>query len=213
MRRRVLDTRTVSGLILTGIVAGALSAAAILAGQIVWGLRTARRAQPAPGSPPAIPAPPRAPPLELAAAYADLRARNLGFPVEGASPKDLMDSFLDPRAEHLHHAVDILAARHSRVRAVDDGSIARLTASAAGGISIYQFDPAQRFCFYYAHLEGYAPGLKEGQKVGRGDVIGYVGTSGNAPRETPHLHFAIFRLDDPETWWTGTAINPYTLLR
>ena len=149
------------------------------------------------------------------AAVADLRSRGLAFPVEGITPARLTDSFTDPRAAgtRLHRAVDILAPHRTPVRAVDDGTVAKLDRSASGGISVYQFDPDERYCYYYAHLDGYAPGLAEGDRVRRGQVLGYVGTTGNAPRSTPHLHFAIFRLSDAKQWWTGTPVNPYPIFR
>jgi murein DD-endopeptidase MepM/ murein hydrolase activator NlpD len=99
------------------------------------------------------------------------------------------------------------------VLAVEDGTVARLFLSDAGGITIYQFDPTKNYVYYYAHLERYVEGLKESASVKRGQVIGYVGTTGNAPRDTPHLHFAIFRLTDEKKWWQGTAIDPYSVLK
>ena len=108
-----------------------------------------------------------------------------------------------------HEAVDILAPRHTPVVAVEDGTIARLFNSKAGGITVYQFDPTGQFCYYYAHLQRYAAGLRDGQRVSKGDVIGYVGTTGNAPPNTPHLHFAIFQLTDAKRWWEGRPIDPY----
>ena len=96
--------------------------------------------------------------------------------------------------------------------AVEDGIIQKLFLSKPGGITIYEFDHVGVFCYYYAHLERYAAGLTEGMSVKRGDVIGYVGTTGNAPPETPHLHFAIFRLGPEKHWWQGTAIDPYPVL-
>jgi murein DD-endopeptidase MepM/ murein hydrolase activator NlpD len=95
------------------------------------------------------------------------------------------------------------------VHAVTDGTVAKLFESNAGGHTVYQFDASRHFCFYYAHLERYAEGLAQGQHVSRGQVIAYVGTSGNAPPNTPHLHFAIFQLTDPQRWWQGRAIDPY----
>jgi murein DD-endopeptidase MepM/ murein hydrolase activator NlpD len=112
-----------------------------------------------------------------------------------------------------HQAIDILAPQGTPVKAVEDGVIARLFSSKAGGITIYQFDPTERYCYYYAHLERYADGLREGEKVRKGQVIGYVGTSGNAAKDTPHLHFAVFRLTAEKRWWEGTPIDPYNVLR
>jgi murein DD-endopeptidase MepM/ murein hydrolase activator NlpD len=148
-------------------------------------------------------------------AIADLRARRLTLPVDGVSRERLIDSFADPRGAgtRRHRAVDILAPRGTPVRAVEAGTIARLDVSAAGGISVYQFDGSERYCYYYAHLDRYALGLKEGAAVARGEVIGYVGTTGNAPRHTPHLHFAIYRLSEAKQWSAATALNPYPVFR
>jgi murein DD-endopeptidase MepM/ murein hydrolase activator NlpD len=99
------------------------------------------------------------------------------------------------------------------VIAVEAGRIARLFTSAAGGLTIYQFDPAEDYVYYYAHLEAYAAGLSEGDPVRAGQVVGYVGTTGNAPADVPHLHFAIMRLTADRRWWEGTPIDPYPLLR
>ncbi len=134
-------------------------------------------------------------------------------PVEGVDRDKLTRQFGELRGDHQHEAMDILAPRHTPVRAVEDGRIARLFYSKAGGITVYQFDPSETFSYYYAHLERYADGLREGQTVRQGDVLGYVGTSGNAPKDTPHLHFAIFRLDEAKHWWEGTPIDPYDVFR
>jgi len=112
-----------------------------------------------------------------------------------------------------HEAIDILAPRNTPVLAVEDGTVAKLFLSKAGGNTIYQFDPSGQYCYYYAHLERYADGLKEADKVSRGQVIGYVCTSGNAPKNTPHLHFAVFRLTPQKHWWEGSPIDPYDVLR
>lgn len=174
--------------------------------------------RPTPAEEPAPVAPP--PPAQAAPApivagndVETLRGRRLTLPVRGIERADLQDTFDDPRgASRRHEALDVLAPRNTPVLAVEDGRIARLFLSDAGGITIYQFDPSGTFCYYYAHLERYADGLKEGAAVRRGDVIGYVGTTGNAPRDTPHLHFAIFKLTEERRWWQGTAINPYPVL-
>jgi murein DD-endopeptidase MepM/ murein hydrolase activator NlpD len=145
---------------------------------------------------------------------ADLRGRALSMPVENYDRTKLHGSFSETRGgSRLHEAIDILAPRDTSVVAVEDGTIARLFSSKAGGITIYHFDPSTTYVYYYAHLERYASGLREGAEVRRGQVIGYVGTSGNAPKDTPHLHFAIFRLTDRKQWWDGTPIDPFEVLR
>jgi len=142
-----------------------------------------------------------------------LRSRHLEIPVEGVSRDQLTRQFTDRRGESREHeALDILAPRNTPVRAVESGRVAKLFLSKAGGITIYQFDPTERYCYYYAHLERYADGLKEGDMLTRGQVLGYVGTSGNAPKTTPHLHFAVFRLNDDKHWWEGTPLDPYEIL-
>jgi len=144
----------------------------------------------------------------------DLAARKLTIPVQGIPADKLVDSYHDARSgSREHEALDILAPRNTPVLAVEDGTIARLFLSKAGGITVYQFDPAREYCYYYAHLERYADGLKEGDQIHKGQVLGYVGTSGNAPKDTPHLHFAVFRLTADKRWWEGTPIDPYAILR
>ena len=144
----------------------------------------------------------------------NLEDRHLTVPVNGVSADELVRSYHDARSGgREHEALDILAPRNTPVLAVEDGTIAKLFLSKAGGNTIYEFDPAREYAYYYAHLERYADGLKEGAQVHRGQVIGYVGTSGNAPKDTPHLHFAIFRLTSDKRWWEGTPIDPYDILR
>jgi murein DD-endopeptidase MepM/ murein hydrolase activator NlpD len=143
----------------------------------------------------------------------ELKDRDLLIPVDGVKPEQLTRQFDDRRAGRSHEAIDILAPRNTPVRAVEGGKIARLFFSKAGGITVYQFDATETFSYYYAHLERYADGLREGQLVRKGDILGYVGTSGNAPKDTPHLHFAIFRLNEAKQWWEGTPIDPYDVLR
>ena len=144
-----------------------------------------------------------------------LRRRQLNMPVDGVSRDRLHDSFDERRGGGLraHEAIDIMAPRGTPVRAVEDGHVAKLFTSVAGGLTIYQFDPMETFCYYYAHLDRYAADLKEGQMVHRGEVIGYVGSSGNASEDAPHLHFAVYQLGKERQWWRGDAINPYPLLR
>ena len=156
----------------------------------------------------------KAPTTMTAAPPAELSRRDLEIPVEGIKRGDLVDTFEDKRSgERTHEALDILAPRNTPVKAVEDGTVARLFESKAGGTTIYQFDPSGQYCYYYAHLERYASGLREGDHVKKGQIIGYVGTSGNAPKNTPHLHFAVFKLTDARRWWEGTPINPYGIFR
>jgi murein DD-endopeptidase MepM/ murein hydrolase activator NlpD len=143
----------------------------------------------------------------------ELAARKLTIPVEGVAAAALRDSFAEGRgSSRLHQAIDILAPRHTPVLAVEDGTVAKLFRSQYGGITVYQFDPSGRYCYYYAHLQGYALGLHEGEAVRRGQVLGFVGTSGNAPPDTPHLHFQIYELTPSRLWWEGKPINPYPYL-
>ena len=152
-------------------------------------------------------------PLPLGDAMLALQKRNLRIPVEGVSAGDLQDTFADARAiGRRHDAIDIMAPRGTEVHAVDDGTIAKLFTSKAGGLTIYQFDPTQSFSYYYAHLDRYATGIAEQQPVRRGQLLGYVGSTGNASESAPHLHFAIARLGTDHSWWKGDPINPYPLL-
>jgi murein DD-endopeptidase MepM/ murein hydrolase activator NlpD len=142
-----------------------------------------------------------------------LAMRRLAMPVQGFDPRNLQDNFNDMRGGvRRHEALDIMAARGTPVIAVDDGAVAKLFRSIAGGITVYQFDPSQNFIYYYAHLDSYRDGLKEGEVVRRGDVIGYVGSTGNAPASAPHLHFTMFELGPDRKWWRGKAMNPYPFL-
>ncbi len=138
--------------------------------------------------------------------------RRLAPPIAGLALANVYDTFAETRGEHRHEATDIVAPRGTTVHAVDDGVVAKLFTSAAGGLTIYQYDPTATWAYYYAHLDGYVAGVHEGMLVHRGDPLGYVGTTGNAG-ETPHLHFAIYKLHDPERWYGGTPIDPYPLLR
>lgn len=139
-----------------------------------------------------------------------LRSSGLLFPVAGRTAASVENSFRQRRGENRrHHAIDIPARRGTPVVSTDSGRILKLHRSAAGGLMIYATDPRERFIYYYAHLDGYRRGLRAGQTVARGDTIGYVGTTGNAPAHTPHLHFAILRSTNIKRWSRGTPINPY----
>ena len=145
------------------------------------------------------------------AAY--LRALDLLLPVAGTSRDELPpSSFGDARGQRRHEAYDIHAPRGTPVLAATDGSLAKLHVSDAGGNMVYTYDASGRFVIFYAHLDRYHPGLAEGMPLERGDTLGYVGTTGNAPPGVPHLHFAIMLMDEDRRWWKGTPIDPQPLL-
>jgi peptidoglycan LD-endopeptidase LytH len=144
----------------------------------------------------------------------DLPHGRLRVPIDGEDIEVLKGGFAERRdGTRPHEAVDMLAPRNTPVHAVAGGTIAKLFTSKAGGLTIYQFDDAGRLCYYYAHLERYADGLKDGQAVSQGEVIGYVGTTGNAPANTPHLHFAVFELNADKKWWHGKPLDPYLVFK
>jgi murein DD-endopeptidase MepM/ murein hydrolase activator NlpD len=139
--------------------------------------------------------------------------RGIGLPIAGLTRTDLRDTFQEGRGEgRSHEAVDIMAPRGTPVLAVVEGNVAKIFTSKQGGLTVYQFDNEKQYSYYYAHLDRYAAGLQEGMLLRRGDVLGYVGSSGNADPSAPHLHFSIFRLGADKKWWEGEPINPYPLL-
>jgi murein DD-endopeptidase MepM/ murein hydrolase activator NlpD len=142
-----------------------------------------------------------------------ISAPPLRMPLDPVDVDAMKGGFQERRGSRPHEAADLLAPRNTPVHAVESGTIAKLFVSKAGGLTIYQFDPSGQVAYYYAHLDHYADGLHEGQTVSAGDVIGYVGTTGNAPPNTPHLHFAVFELNDDHQWWKGRAIDPYPLFK
>ena len=142
----------------------------------------------------------------------DLLAKHLTIPVQGIKAEELRPDFYDDRGQRGHEAIDIVAGRGQPVIAVEDGRIAKLFTSVRGGLTIYQFDPSEKYAYYYAHLDRYAFGVSEGKSVTRGEGIGYVGSTGNADPSSPHLHFAIFILGPEKQWWKGEAIDPYPAL-
>jgi peptidoglycan LD-endopeptidase LytH len=130
-------------------------------------------------------------------------------PICGLSLANLRDMFEEVHNGHPHEAIDIAEPRGTPVLAVVSGTVRKLFLSKPGGRTLYQFDEMGVYCYYYAHLDGYAKGLREGMRVERGDVIGFVGSTGNADPRAPHLHFAIFDLGPERLWWKGKAVNPY----
>jgi murein DD-endopeptidase MepM/ murein hydrolase activator NlpD len=136
------------------------------------------------------------------------------IPVQGIEPSALHDTYEERRGDGTrpHEALDIPAPRGTPVLSATGGRVLKLFDSKAGGKMVYAADSSERFILMYAHLDAYAPGLAEGQPLRRGQVIGTVGTSGNAPPTVPHLHFAIARSNDVKQWWKGAPVNPYLLL-
>jgi murein DD-endopeptidase MepM/ murein hydrolase activator NlpD len=136
------------------------------------------------------------------------------IPVAGVRADQLIDTFSEARSEgRVHDAIDIPASRGTAVLAVANGKILKLFQSERGGTTIYQLSSDEKFIYYYAHLDGYAGGLSEGQTVTQGETIAYVGDTGNAGAGNYHLHFSIAITSNPKRYWEGVNINPYPLLR
>jgi len=139
----------------------------------------------------------------------------LAIPVAGKRLTDLADTYTQSRAggARVHNAIDIMAPRGTPVVAAAPGTVEKLFFSqGGGGISAYVRSEDGQWIYYYAHLDAYAPGLAEGQKVARGQAIGTVGFTGNANPAGPHLHFAVHKMAPGESWHEGTPVNPYPLL-
>ena len=144
--------------------------------------------------------------------YEYLRGRALIIPVANVPLARIPDTFNDARdGRRVHRAVDILAPRGTPVVSADRGRVLKMRMGGSGGITVYAVDPDERFIYYYAHLDRYRKGLAEGQRLQKGDTIGYVGTSGNAPRDTPHLHFQVTRMPQNQHWWEGVPVDPRPL--
>jgi peptidoglycan LD-endopeptidase LytH len=199
-----LSLRTARGSLLAGVALGLFGSCAVLGLLVVRAVFFRSTA----------PAAARSATDSVAEPSNELRARNLQVPVRGITRESLTDTFTAPRGlSRVHHAIDIMAPRGTPVVAVDGGTLVRLDSSGAGGIALYQYDAAVRYCYYYAHLDGYAPGVAAGLPVARGQVLGYVGSTGNATPSAPHLHFAITEIDATAQSCHGRAVNPYPLLR
>jgi murein DD-endopeptidase MepM/ murein hydrolase activator NlpD len=157
--------------------------------------------------------------VEASAAPADATAvahlATLLFPVAGMDSSRFDDSFDDPRdgGVRKHNAIDIMAPRGSAVLSVADGRILRLAKTAKGGTTVYATDLEEQFVYYYAHLDRYHTNIYAGRPLMRGDTLGFVGTTGNALKNLPHLHFQVMRMPSDKKYWSGDPINPYPLLR
>jgi murein DD-endopeptidase MepM/ murein hydrolase activator NlpD len=159
-----------------------------------------------PTSPPANPA-------QAAQYISQLRAKHLVLPIDNFNVETIKGSFYQGRGtDRMHRAADFMASRGTPIRAVDDGKIARLFVSKNGGNTIYETDPSGEFVYYYAHLDSYAPGLANGQQVRKGQVIGFVGSTGDADGNAPHLHFQIWA-PTTKSFWDGLTIDPYEVFK
>lgn len=138
----------------------------------------------------------------------------LEMPIAGIAPTALTDSWGDPRDNGLrqHHGTDIMAPSMTPVRAAASGTIEKLFQSKAGGTTIYQRTPQRDWTLYYAHLADYAAGLHEGQAVHTGDVIGFVGDTGDAGAGNYHLHFGLTRTATDQRWYQGEDVDPWPYL-
>jgi murein DD-endopeptidase MepM/ murein hydrolase activator NlpD len=152
-------------------------------------------------------------PADTANNAAATPAGKLLIPVEGIKLAKLSDNFDQARGKERHHeALDIMAPKGTKVIAAADGKVVKLFNSKPGGLTVYQFDPTEKYAYYYAHLDRYADGIKEGSVLKRGDLVGYVGVTGNSDPNGPHLHFAVFELTPKKEWWKGTPVNPYPMM-
>jgi peptidoglycan LD-endopeptidase LytH len=155
--------------------------------------------------------PPAIPPTIVAA---PISGNALLIPVQGVAASSLVDTYTQARGQgRRHDAIDIMAPRGTPVVAVADGVVMKLFQSARGGITLYELAPDRRTIYYYAHLDRYAPGIAEGQALRRGQLLGYVGNSGDAGLGNYHLHFEVSTTADPKKYWEGTPQNPYPLFQ
>jgi hypothetical protein len=176
---------------------------------------------------PAAPDPTQARSASAATAYPDATAASLGVssdadylmarhilvPVAGADMSKVEDSFSEPRdGDRVHRAIDILAPRGTPILAADGGKILRMNTSPLGGICMYTVGPLGRLVYYYAHMDRYNDAMTPGRIIQRGDTLGYVGTTGNAPKDTPHLHFQVMRWPADNKYWNGEPIDPFGAL-
>jgi murein DD-endopeptidase MepM/ murein hydrolase activator NlpD len=143
-----------------------------------------------------------------------LRLRHILVPVAGADITRVDDTFNDGRdgGERTHHAIDILAPRGTPILSADDGRILRMSTNTLGGISMYTVDPDGRLVYYYAHMDRYNDAMSPGRSIVKGDTLGFVGTTGNAPKDVPHLHFQVMRWPADGKYWNGEPIDPFDAL-
>ena len=144
-----------------------------------------------------------------------LLAREIAMPLDSVNPAALHSSFNERRGggARAHEALDIMAPSRTPVKSATRGRVLKLFTSVAGGLMVYAADSSERFVLIYAHLDGYAPGLQDGSALTRGQLIGFVGSTGNASANAPHLHFAIARSADVKRWSRGRAVDPLPVLQ
>ncbi len=174
-------------------------------------------AAPAPTPKPVVAAAPAPVPSEPSAAGASsaeyLIDRHLLLPVAGANMAKVADSFNEGRdTDRTHHAIDILAPRGTPILSADDGKVLRMSSNSLGGITMYTVDPENRLVYYYAHMDHYNDAMSPGRAIVKGDTLGFVGTTGNAPKDTPHLHFQVMAWPANGKYWNGEPIDPYQAL-
>jgi peptidoglycan LD-endopeptidase LytH len=186
--RSELDLFTLPGVVRAGLLAGLLLALTLVVVGRVAQMR-------------------HTPPADVPGATGDPYL--LLFPIQDVDPDTIVEGFAARRGLRRHEAVDVPAPRGTPVRAAADGTI-QLTTHSGAGITVEQYESSGRYCLVYAHLDRYAPGLRDGSVVVRGQTIGYVGTTGNAPANAPHLHFAAHVRADGGCW-SGTAVDPLLL--
>ena len=137
-----------------------------------------------------------------------LREMQLMVPVEGITPAQIPDTYWAKRdGNRLHRASDIMAAKGTPVVAPTGGVVLRIGRNATGGIVVYTTDAERRFVFYHAHLDRVAESLRDGEAIAQGELQGYVGTTGNAPANAPHLHFQVMRMPNDNRYWEGMPID------
>lgn len=187
-----------------------------------------RPGAPPPAVPPVVPLP-AVPRPQISVANGDVADSNttettsadlamlsaeLIVPLPGVKASELRDTFNEMRGggKRKHEALDIMAPRGTPVLSASAGRVLKLHNSKDGGLMIYAADASNRFVLMYAHLDHYAEGMRDSLPLRQGQLIGYVGTTGNAAENAPHLHFAIAHPRDVKLWWTGTAIDPRPLL-
>ncbi len=191
--RKLFDTNTLRG---------AFGAGVLLGGLWMLALGVSLRWQPTP---------PEAEPRTLGD-HQPASDSVLLFPVPDGSRELLEGGFREQRGDRRHQAVDIPAPRGSQVLAVSDGTLERLSNSELGGVGLYLRGASGDRCYYYAHLARYAPELADGQPLTRGQLLGYVGTTGNAPPTAPHLHLAVHSVGAEQSCSEGEPVDPYPLL-